>query len=104
MIVNYDDLIRWPDQTIQAFYTQFGYPESPHMEQIIADAVDETRTYRSDHVYHYEQMGFSREEILREFADIFERFNFDRRDPDALPSQKPSPVPVFSAEIPLLGD
>lgn len=101
MIVNYDDLIRWPEQVIRSFYEQFGYHESDGLEQIINAAVEETHSYRSDHVYHYEEMGFSREEILREFEDIFERFNFDRREPG---QPEPEVVPVFQAEIPLAAD
>jgi omega-hydroxy-beta-dihydromenaquinone-9 sulfotransferase len=104
MILNYDDLIRLPDQAIRSIYEQFGYAESPGLEKIIQTAIDETVTYQSDHVYHYEEMGFSREEILREFDDIFERFNFDRREPNAPDKQPQSMMPVFSAEIPLAGD
>jgi len=104
MILNYDDLIRWPDQIIRTFYEQFGYQESPGLEKIIQAAIEETRTYRSDHVYHYEEMGFSHAEILREFDDIFERFNFDRREPGKPEQDKQRVMPVFSAEMPLAGD
>jgi hypothetical protein len=104
MILNYDDLIRWPDQIIRNFYEQFGYLESPGLEKIIQAAIEETRTYRSDHVYRYEEMGFSHAEILREFDDIFERFNFDRREPGKPEQDKQRVMPVFSAEMPLAGD
>jgi hypothetical protein len=104
MIVNYDDLIRWPEEVIRTFYEQFGYPENAGLENIINAAIEETRSYRSDHVYHYEEMGFTHEEILREFEDIFERFNFDRREPDKPEGSEQNFVPVFSAEAPLVGD
>jgi len=104
MILNYDDLIRWPDQIIRTFYEQFGYLESPGLEKIIQAAIEETRTYRSDHVYHYEEMGFSHAEILREFDDIFERFNFDRREPGKPEHDNQRVMPVFTAEMPLAGD
>ena len=103
IILNYDDLIRWPDQFIRTAYEQFGYSNSRGLEKIIKAAIKETEAFQSDHVYHYEEMGFSHEEILREFDDIFERFNFDRRNPGvAAPSQ--AVMPVFSAEMPLAGD
>ena len=104
LIINYDDLIRWPEQVIRTFYQQFGYAESAGLEKIINAAIEETNSYQSDHVYHYEEMGFSREEIVHEFDSIFERFNFDRREPDQPAHVKPSVIPIFSAEAPLVGD
>ena len=104
MILNYDDLIRWPEQVIRSLYEQFGYAESDGLEEIINRAVDESRSYQSDHVYHYEEMGFTHEEILREFADIYERFNFDKRERGGAGRENQDVLPVFSAEIPLAGD
>ena len=104
MVLNYDDLIRWPEQVIRSFYEQFGYIQNDGMEKIIQNAIEESRTYHSDHVYHYEEMGFSHEEILREFEDIFERFHFDRREANAPVLDNEGALPVFSAEMPLVGD
>ena len=104
MILNYDDLIRWPEQVIRSLYEQFGYIESDGLEEIINRAVDESRSYQSDHVYHYEQMGFTHEEILREFDDIYERFHFDKRLPGSTSGENQDVLPVFAAEVPLAGD
>ncbi len=104
LIVNYEDLIRWPEQVIRGFYEQFDYAESPGLEKIIQEAIEETRTHRSDHVYKYEEMGFSREEIVREFEEIFERFNFDRREPGQPVELGNSILPVIAAEVPIPGD
>jgi hypothetical protein len=81
LILKYDDLIMRPEQVIRGFYEQFGYPDKPGMHRIIEQAVMETLSFRSDHVYSYEEMGFTRQQILDLFADIFDRFDFDRRDP-----------------------
>jgi hypothetical protein len=104
IILNYDDLIRWPEQVIRTFYRQFDYTETSGLEKIIQEAIDETRTHQSDHDYKYEEMGFSREEILREFEEIFDRFNFDRRDPDQQTQHNALIFPVIAAEFPLAGD
>ena len=104
LILNYDDLIRWPGEVIRNFYEQFGYAASPGLPQIIADAIEETRTHHSDHQYHYEEMGFTQAEILREFEDIFERFDFDRREPGGPVVSTPAILPVIAAEAPLVGD
>jgi hypothetical protein len=80
LILKYDDLIQRPEQVIRGFYEQFGYPDKPGLEIIVDEAVRDTLSHRSDHTYSYEEMGFTREQIVEIFADIFERFGFDKRE------------------------
>jgi hypothetical protein len=80
LILNYDDLVLRPEYVIRAFYEQFGYPDKPGLPVIIDQAVKETMAHNSDHFYSYEEMGFTREQIVEMYADIFERFNFDKRE------------------------
>jgi omega-hydroxy-beta-dihydromenaquinone-9 sulfotransferase len=82
LILNYDDLIQRPEQVIRAFYEQFGYPDKPGLDQIVDQAVKEALSFNSDHVYSYEEMGFTREQIVDLYSDIFERFGFDKREHD----------------------
>ena len=89
LILNYDDLIQRPEHVIRSFYEQFGYPDQPGLDEIVDQAVKETLTFSSDHVYSYEEMGFTREQIVELYADIFERFGFDKReDESAMPEAK----------------
>ena len=94
LILKYDDLILRPEQTLRAFYEQFGYPDKPGLADIVDRAVKETLAFHSDHVYSYEEMGFTRQQIIDLYADIFERFGFDKRDP-AFPSLEP-----YTAKLP----
>jgi hypothetical protein len=84
LILNYDDLIQRPEQVIRAFYEQFGYPDQPGLDEIVDAAVKETLSFNSHHFYSYEEMGFTREQIVEIYSDIFERFGFDKRE-DELP-------------------
>ncbi len=79
MILKFEDLIDSPDAIIRDVYSQFDYPRSPDLEKILQDAVAETLIHRSDHMYNYEEMGYTREQIVQEFAHIFDRFGFDPR-------------------------
>lgn len=81
LILGYDELIQNPEGVIRGFYEQFGYPDQPALDRIVTEAVAETLAYKSDHVYSYEEMGFTRQQIIDLYADIFERFEFDRREP-----------------------
>ncbi len=64
---------------IRGFYEQFGYPDKPGLDKIVDEAVKDTLAHRSDHTYSYEEMGFTRQRIVEMYADIFERFGFDKR-------------------------
>jgi hypothetical protein len=97
LILKYDDLILRPEQTLRAFYEQFGYPDKPGLVDIVDQAVKETLSFHSDHVYSYEEMGFTRQQIIDLYPDIFERFNFDQRDP-ALSGLEPEPAKYSSFE------
>jgi len=80
LIMKYDDLIQRPEHVIRAFYEQFGYPDKPGLPVIIDRAVKETLAYNSDHEYSYEEMGFTRQQIIDIYADIFKRFEFETRE------------------------
>ena len=97
LVLKYDDLILRPEQTLRAFYEQFGYPDKPGLVDIVDQAVKETLSFRSDHVYSYEEMGFTRQQIIELYRDIFERFQFDQRDP-ALSDLEPVPAKYSSFE------
>ena len=86
LILKYDDLIQRPEQVIRGFYEQFGYPDKPGLDGIINQAVEETLSFRSDHFYSYEEMGFTRQQIVEMYRDIFERFEFETRDEYAVAS------------------
>jgi len=94
LILNYDDLIQRPEAVLRAFYEQFGYPDKPGLEIIVDEAVKETMSFNSDHVYSYEEMGFTREQIIELYPEIFERFGFEKREPIRSNAEK------HSAQIP----
>jgi hypothetical protein len=80
MIVKYDDLMQSPDAVFRSIYSQFGYPRSEALETILREAVTTAQAHSSSHKYSYEAMGFTREQIVREFAHIFSRFEFDTKE------------------------
>lgn len=87
LVLKYDDLIQRPEAVIRGFYEQFGYPDKPGLDGIIDQAVKETMTFRSDHNYSYEKMGFNHEDIVRHYADVFARFEFETRE-ELMPVQR----------------
>jgi hypothetical protein len=47
------------------------------VESILRDAAQEARTHTSNHVYSLDAMSFTPEQIVREFAQVFDRFGFE---------------------------
>ena len=78
IIMLYDDLVRKPEQMIRTIYEGFGYIDQFALERIVRDALEDMRRFQSEHVYSYTDMGFTREEIIAAYSDIFTRFGFDR--------------------------
>lgn len=81
MIVKYDDLMQSPDSVFRAIYSRFGYPESEALETLLREAVATAQAHSSSHEYSYEAMGFTHEQIVREFEHIFSRFGFNQHQP-----------------------
>lgn len=84
LIMKYDDLIQRPETVIRAFYEQFGYPDKPGLPIIIDQAVKETLSFNSDHVYSLEEMGLTREQVLKLYPEVFKRFEFETREEPAV--------------------
>ena len=82
LILRYNDLISHPKNIVQDFYAQFGYKYRNNLDEIFTKGINETKARQSEHDYSYEEMGYAREDIVKAFADIFERFDFDKHEPE----------------------
>lgn len=81
IIVNYDDLISDPSDTVRKIYKKLGLPLSVDFAQILQQEAEQGDVYHSRHDYSLENLGLHREKILEEFQDIFQRFGFDTEVP-----------------------
>lgn len=79
LIVRFNDLVGNAEATVRRIYDRFGYTMGADYAQALAAETAKARRYRSNHDYHMEDMGLSGSQIVREFADIFDRFHFDTR-------------------------
>jgi hypothetical protein len=84
-LVRFEDLVRDLAGTVSGVYDKLGLEMSPEYERILAEEAERARHYRSRHNYSLEGLGLSRERILRECGDAFERLGFDRREPAVSP-------------------
>lgn len=77
IVVKYDDLVGDPEPVIGAIYRRFGFEISPAFAQVLREEAEKARDYRSRHNYSLRQMGLTREQIIAEYRDVFDRFGFD---------------------------
>ena len=78
LILRYEDMVADPEAFVRQIYDTFNYPISPAFAKTLAQESQRARQYESSHQYNLETMGFDREEIAREFSDIFERFGYKK--------------------------
>ena len=76
--VVYDDLVRDPAGTVRGVYARFGFEIDDEFDRILDRETDKAQGYRSRHRYAAEEMGLDPAGITREFADVIERYGFDR--------------------------
>ena len=75
-ILMYDDLVKDPGKVILDIYERFGFEPSEEYKKILEAETEKARSYKSKHKYSPEQFGLTKEELLRRYADVFERFGF----------------------------
>jgi len=76
-IVRYDDLVSDPETTVRRIYERFGFDVGPAFAEVLREESARARGYRSRHRYDLEALGLSRERIVEECREVFERFGFD---------------------------
>lgn len=93
--VRFNDLVNDADQTVMDIYDRFDLELPPHFARILEEEAESARNYESEHTYSLAETGLEHDQIVAEFADVFERFDFDpqRRADERgpLPSQRAEP-------------
>jgi hypothetical protein len=79
-IVRFNDLVRAPEQTVTDIYQHFGFDLTPDYARILKEEAERARGYRSKHTYALEDMGLSQAQIITEFKEVFDRFDFAHND------------------------
>jgi hypothetical protein len=75
-IVRYDDLIGDPEAMVLKLYQRFDFTLSDRFRDVLRDEKRKASTYKSQHTYSLEEIGLTRENIITQYKDIFERFGF----------------------------
>jgi hypothetical protein len=88
--VVYDDLVSDPAGTVRELYTRFGFEIDDEFDRVLDRETGRARDYRSRHRYAAQELGLDPAEIARDFADVIEKYGFDRQAeqaPEGAPEQ-----------------
>ncbi|MBI9046618.1 MAG: sulfotransferase [Anaerolineaceae bacterium] len=75
-IVQYDCLHEDPAKCIQSIYKHFGYEINTEFKNILVKETENAQSYKSRHRYSLREMGLSKRRILKEFQEVFLKFDF----------------------------
>ncbi|MBI9046617.1 MAG: sulfotransferase [Anaerolineaceae bacterium] len=76
ILVNYDDLVSNPEQTVRRIYKQFNISITADFEEKLSQEVSKSRQHKGNS-YTLKRMQISPDRILTEFEKVFSRFGFD---------------------------
>jgi len=80
VFVKYDDLVHDPERTVRGIYHRLRFQVSSEFAHVLHVEAERTRDYRSKHHYSLEQMGLTRDQIIAEYRDVYERFGLDLKE------------------------
>jgi omega-hydroxy-beta-dihydromenaquinone-9 sulfotransferase len=78
IFVNFHEMVADPEKVVSEIYHHFGLEIDARFAAILKEATKQAHMHESKHKYSLEEVGFSREQILATYDDVFERWGFDR--------------------------
>jgi len=82
IVINFNDLVTDARGVVAEIYERFGLELRDEFDEILIQATRRARQHNSEHEYSLNEMGLTREQIVSEYEEVFERFNFDTRAPE----------------------
>jgi hypothetical protein len=98
--IDYRDLKRDPQATLEEVYRHFGWTMSSGFRDKLALAGNEEQEFSSNHTYSLEEFGLTKEWIQEELGDLMDYYNLNGKIAHA--AAQPSSARIFpvSAEAP----
>jgi hypothetical protein len=76
-VVRYDDLVTDPEASVRRIYQELELEVTAELAAVLRRAAAGARRYHSRHDYSLEELGLTRERVVAELSDVFDRFGFD---------------------------
>jgi hypothetical protein len=79
IVVDFNDLVNDARGVVREIYERFGLELSPAFDDILRQATERARNHESEHDYSLQEMGLTAEQIVSDYREVFDRFDFDTR-------------------------
>lgn len=79
IIVNYSDFIKEPEQTVRKIYSRLELDLGKEYADHLAEFTRTKKEYKSPNYLSLSKDGFTTEFVYETFADVFDRFGFEKR-------------------------
>ncbi len=79
LIINYEDFVKNPEQTIRDVYKKFGLRITDRFERILVHETHRAKSFKSSRETTAESIGLSKNIIHHRFDEIYEYFRFEKR-------------------------
>jgi omega-hydroxy-beta-dihydromenaquinone-9 sulfotransferase len=76
-LVNFHELVKDPEKIVTEIYQGIGLELSPEFAEILRVESEKAGQHTSNHQYFLESVGFTKEQILSTYQDVYERWGFD---------------------------
>ena len=76
VILKYTDLVSDPENTVLNCFERMGYSAGDKTRTMLKKESERACTFRSKHVYSFEELGLNPEQVAEDYADIIEEFGF----------------------------
>lgn len=87
IVLRYNDFVADVEATISKLYQWMNIPLSDAFHNVVEKVVKANQAFESDNVYTLEELGLTKELIIKEFAEIFDLFQFERVEVAVSPLQ-----------------
>jgi hypothetical protein len=77
VVINFKDLVDDPESTVSHIYKHFGLKINSSFAQALKVEAENARHHQSEHDYSLVDMKINPDQILTEYAEVFDRFGFN---------------------------
>jgi omega-hydroxy-beta-dihydromenaquinone-9 sulfotransferase len=78
IFVNFHEMVANPEKVVTGIYQHFGLEIDARFAAVLKLETKRAREHKSNHVYSLGEVGFTREQILSTYSDVFDRWGFER--------------------------
>lgn len=76
--IDYRDLVRNPQETVEKLYRHLGWEMSEAVRARLGEATERQREFKSKHEYTLEEFGMTREGVQAQLGDLLDHYKLER--------------------------